>query len=163
MFRLWWVIYLVLLFYILFLSKFLHVLRCGICFGQVFYLQLQERALCSIVGSAPWCLAWVTPCVSFWVLLETNLGIFIEGNCHYLHQPSTWGNQRGELTNSTITSLRSPSLGTTTLSSNNTVGGIDNSSELVGSKVICFVCRSTSSARTPVVSIVESYWFDTQP
>src|ERR1041384_723869 len=34
------------LFYILFLSKFLHVLRCGICFGQVFYLQLQERALC---------------------------------------------------------------------------------------------------------------------
>src|SRR3954469_6391916 len=44
--------YLVLLFYILFLSKFLHVLRCGICSGQVFYLQLQERALCSIVGSA---------------------------------------------------------------------------------------------------------------
>src|ERR1043165_9795606 len=31
----------VLLFYILFLSKFLHVLRCGICFGQVFYLQLR--------------------------------------------------------------------------------------------------------------------------
>src|SRR3954469_5593819 len=47
------VIYLVLLFYILFLSKFLHVLRCGICFGQVFYLQLQEGALCLIVGSAP--------------------------------------------------------------------------------------------------------------
>src|SRR3954467_8493208 len=41
------------LFYILFLSKFLHVLRCGICFGQVFYLQLQERALCSIVDLAP--------------------------------------------------------------------------------------------------------------
>src|ERR1043165_9343932 len=36
-----------------FLSKFLNVLRCGICFGQVFYLQLQERALCSIVGSSP--------------------------------------------------------------------------------------------------------------
>ena len=31
-----------ILYYILFLSKFLHVLRCDICFGQVFYLQLQE-------------------------------------------------------------------------------------------------------------------------
>src|ERR1041384_4344736 len=41
------------LFYILFLSKFLHVLHCSIWFGQVFCLQLQERALCSIVGSAP--------------------------------------------------------------------------------------------------------------
>src|SRR3954463_11521517 len=42
-------IYLVLLFYILFLSKFLHVLRCGIFFGQVFYLQW----MCLIVGSSP--------------------------------------------------------------------------------------------------------------
>ena len=43
----------VLPFYILFFSKFLHVLCCGIFFGKVFYLQLEERALCSIVGSAP--------------------------------------------------------------------------------------------------------------
>src|SRR3954467_11948117 len=35
------------------MSKFLHVLRCGICFGQVFYLQLQEGALCLFVGSVP--------------------------------------------------------------------------------------------------------------
>ena len=41
-----------LLFYILFLSKFLHVLHCSICFGQVICLQLQERALCSI-GFSP--------------------------------------------------------------------------------------------------------------
>ena len=40
-------------FFILFLSKFLHVLHCSIYFGQVICLQLQERASCSIVGFSP--------------------------------------------------------------------------------------------------------------
>src|ERR1043165_8082230 len=41
------------LFYILFLSKFLHVLRCRILLWPSDLLQLQEGALCLIMGSAP--------------------------------------------------------------------------------------------------------------
>src|SRR3954465_2908046 len=43
------------------------------------------------------------------VLLETNLGIFTEGNfllCYI--QPSTWGNQRGEFIHSTSRKLLAP-------------------------------------------------------
>ena len=47
-------------FIFVFLSKFLHVLCCRILLWPSNSLQLQEGALCLIVGSAPWCLAWVT-------------------------------------------------------------------------------------------------------
>ena len=81
------------------------------------------------------------PSVSAWVLLVqySTLVSLLREICHYLHQPSTWGNQRGELTNSVSSKFLAPLPGTQTATS----------------RWVPTIAKLRSRCRTPVYKIGE--------